>query len=138
MGKITGWHAGQKSEIDKIRDDMRDIIEERSIVEFGRPDIPDYVQREAESYALDKRVSNREALEALIAGAGSLKALVIQVAKKRKKLNKKSQKTEKEISEASSLRKLPATQFQKVIDASKQSKYVSIVLGGAPGLGKKA
>ncbi len=137
MGKVKGWRADDESCISDI-ERFREQIRNKSIEEYGRPDVPSYVQRAAESYALRKRVSNSNALDALIIEAGSFEALVSQLSKEDRKRAKKASKLEREKIEAAQKKKSPSSQLQIAIEASKRSKYVSIVLGGAPGLGKKS
>lgn len=134
MGKITGWRADQdESEIDRLRNENK----KRLMDEYGRSDIPSYVQRVAESYALRKRVSNKQGLEALIKERGSFALLVSTLSKERNRLDKKQRKQRQELDDKKKP-KTPPSQLQKAIDASKGTKYASIVLGGAPGLGKKS
>lgn len=137
MSRVKGWRAGDEfctSDIDRLREQIRN----KSIEEYGRPDVPSYVQRAADSYALRKRVSNSNALDALIIEAGSFEALVSQLSKEHRKRAKKANKLDREKIEAAQKNKSPPSQLQRAIEASKRSKYVSIVLGGAPGLGKKS
>lgn len=137
MRKISGWRADDescKSDLDKIRDQLR----KKSHDEYGRPDIPGYVQRAAESYALQKRVSNRKALDILIEEAGTFEELVSKLSEALRKTTKKNNKSARLKTELAQKPKFPPSQFQLAVDASKRSKYISIVLGGAPGLGKKA
>jgi hypothetical protein len=92
MGKISGWRADDescKSDLDKIRDQIR----KKSQDEYGRPDIPGYVQRAAESYALRKRVSNTKALDILVEEAGTLEELASQLSKILRKTTKKNNKS---------------------------------------------
>lgn len=138
MGKVQGWRADDDaciSEIQRIREQIRN----KSLERFGRPDVPSYVQRAAESYALRQRVSNSDALEALISEAGSFETLVERLLKEHKKRVKKARKLERGKNE-SAKRKTNSSpgQLQTAIEASKRTKYVSIVSGGAPGLGKKS
>lgn len=137
MSKVKGWRAGDESCISDI-ERLIEQIRNKSIEEHGRPDVPSYVQRAAESYALRNRVSNSNALDALIIEAGSFEALVSQLSKEHRKRAKKANKLEREKIEAAQKNKSPSSQLQSAIEASKRSKYVSIVLGGAPGLGKKS
>lgn len=137
MGQVRGWRADDESCISNI-ERLREQIRNKSIEEYGRPDVPSYVQRAAESYALRKRVSNSNALDALIIEAGSFEALASQLSKEYRKRAKKANKLEREKIEAAQKNKSPSSQLQSAIEASKRSKYVSIVLGGAPGLGKKS
>ncbi|MBN8282878.1 hypothetical protein [Zoogloea sp.] len=137
MGKISGWRADDescKSDLDKIRDQIR----KKSQDEYGRPDIPGYVQRAAESCALRKRVSNKKALDILVKEAGTLEELASQLSKILRKTTKKNNKSARLKADLAQEPKSSPSQFQLTVDASKRSKYVSIVLGGAPGLGKKA
>ena len=137
MGKVKGWRADDESSISDI-ERLRELLRNQSIEEYGRSDVPSYVQRAAESYALRKHVSNRNALDALIVEAGSFDALVGQLSKEYRKRVKKASKVEKERIEAAKKNKSPSSQLQSAIEASKRSKYASIILGGAPGLGKKS
>ena len=135
MGKITGWRADQgESEIDRLRNENK----KRLMDEYGRSDIPSYVQRAAESYALRKRVSNKQGLEALIKESGSFALLVSTLSKERNRLDKKHRKQRQKSDDQKKKPQTHPSQLQKAIDASKGTKYASIVLGGAPGLGKKS
>ena len=137
MGKVKGWRADDEtstSDIEKLREQIRN----KSVEKYGRSDVPSYVQRAAESHALRKRVSHRNALDALIIEAGSFEALVSRLSKENSKRARKAKKVEREKIEAAKKSIFPPSQTQRVIDALKRSKYISIVLGGAPGLGKKA
>lgn len=137
MIKVNGWRLDDEPSISDI-ELLREQIRNKSIDKYGRPDVPSYVQRAAESYALRERVSNRNALDALILEAGSFEALVSKLSKEHKKRAQKANKLEKERSEAVQKNKCLPSQFQRAIELSKRSKYVSIVMGGAPGLGKKS
>jgi len=77
-------------------------------------------------------------LDALILEAGSFEALVSKLSTEHRKRAKKASKLERERSEAAQKNKSLPSQLQRAIELSKRSKYVSIVLGGAPGLGKKS
>lgn len=138
MGKISAWHAGDnnhKSDFDKIRDERRKKAQD----EYGRPDVPSYVQRVAKSYALRKRISKKEALDILIEESGTFETLVSRLSEDNKKVTKKYYKNAilgKELVKKKS--KFLPSQSQRVVDLLKSYKYVSVVLGGAPGLGKKA
>ena len=116
---------------------MRDESKRMLMDEKGRADIPSYDQRVASSYALRKRVSNKQGLEALIKERGSFALLVSTLSKERNRLDKKQRKQRQELDDKKKP-KTPPSQLQKAIDASKGTKYASIVLGGAPGLGKKS
>lgn len=137
MGKVKGWRADDDSCISEI-DLLIQQIKNKSVEEFGRADVPSYVQRVTESYALQKHLSKSNALNALIIQAGSFEALVSQVSKEHRKRERKSNKQAREKSEATKKNKSPPSPMQSTIEASKRYKYVSIVLGGAPGLGKKS
>lgn len=145
MGKIKGWRADDQtcnSEIDKFIEQCKKRVRERSLSDYGRPDIPECVQREAESYALRKRVSTKNALEALVTEAGSLEALAARTKEEQKKSAKRALKSFNKAARAAAeaaRKPISATsQLQSAIDASKRTRYVSIVPGGAPGLGKKS
>lgn len=145
MGKIKGWRADDqtcKSDIDKFIEQRTTSVRERSLADYGRSDIPECVQREAESYALRKRVSTKNALEMLITEAGSLEALAARLKEEHKKSAKIALKNFKKAARATAeaARKpiSAPSQLQSAIDASKRTRYVSIVPGGAPGLGKRS
>lgn len=145
MGKIKGWRADDqtcKSDIDKFVEQCTTRVREKSLADYGRSDIPECVQREAESYALRKRVSTKNALEMLITEAGSLEALAARLKEEQRKSAKRALKSfNKAARAAAEAARKPISapsQLQRAIDASKRTRYVSIVPGGAPGLGKKS
>lgn len=141
MGKIKGWRADDqtcKSDIERFIEQRKTIVREKSLSNYGRPDIPECVQREAESYALRKRISAKNALEALVTEAGSLEALAARTKKEQKKSVKRALKSFSVAEEAARKPISAPSQIQSVINAAKRTRYVSFFLGGAPGLGKKS
>jgi len=137
MKKIKDRQIEEKSYASNV-EQIREQIRNKSMEKYGRPDVPSYVQRAAESYSLRKRLSNLDALNVLIAEAGSYEGLVSQLSKEQKKRAKKTAKMEKEKSEIAIRANSLHSQHYRLIESSKRSRYVSFVSGGAPGLGKKA
>ncbi|MBI2726747.1 MAG: hypothetical protein HYX42_10910 [Polaromonas sp.] len=137
MTKITGWRAGTDTGNTGV-DAFIERIREKSIDAYGRPDVPQLVQLAAEILSVQEKTSKRDALDKLIFRAGSFETLCTQLSEENRKKSKKKAKAAKEKAELNKKPKTATGQFQRAVDVSKKFKRISVVLGGAPGLGKKA